>query len=113
MDKIYYFSLTKTNKDCFINIKKFIYPSKKQIMQCKYIHSRKAICKHRLHLNYCYHNKGIYLYKCFCKSNYISVIKNAGNYYNYFKSYTYFKILLENNLHYKSFFHYILFQKYI
>ena len=113
MEQIYYFLLTNTNKDSVVNIKKFIYPSKEQLLKWKKNHLNKSICKHSLRLNYSYANKGIYLYKCYCETNYISVIKNVGEYYNYFKSYNYFNFLLKNNLHYKSFFHYIFFQKYI
>ena len=113
MDKIYKFLLTKTNKDCFNNIYNFIYPSKAQILEWKLMHLNKCFCNHSIHLNYCYIDKKIYLYVCFCKMNYISIIKNVGNYYNYFKSYKYFKTLLKHNSHYKSFFHYIMYQKYI
>ena len=82
MKKTYYFLLTKTNKDSVNNIKKFLFPSRKQLLKWKNNHIRKTTCHHSVILNYCYINKGIYLYKCCCKSNYISIIKNVGDYYN-------------------------------
>ena len=113
MEKIIYYLLTKTNKDCVKNMIYFMYPSKEQIFKWKLFHFKNSICNHNVCLNYCHVDKKIYLYKCYCKNNYLSVIKNVGDYYNYFKSYDYFKILLKHNNHYKSFFHYINYQKYI
>lgn len=113
MNKNNHFLFTKTNKDCFKNIISFLYPSKEQIQEWYFLHFKKSNCNHLVNLNYCHINKHIYLYKCNCKNNYLNVIKNVGDYYNYFKSYNYFKLLLKHNSHYKSFFHYIKFQIYI
>ena len=113
MEKIIYYLLTKTNKDCFKLIHSFMYPSKEQIINWKNIHIKKSICKHSICLNYSYRDKKIYLYKCYCNNNYISIIKKVGEYYIYFKTYNYFKILLKHNNHYRSFFHYMNYQKYI
>ena len=113
MEQIYHFLLTNTNRDCLNNIHKFMFPSKKQLFKWKIIHNKKTICNHCMNLNFCRIHKRIYLYNCCCKNNYISVIKKVGDFYNYFKSYKYFKILLQHNNHYKTFFHYIKYQIYI
>lgn len=111
MEIIYNYLQNKTNKDCFKKIFNFTYPSKKQINNWRTQHCINKYCNHAFYLDYCHINKGIYIYKCNCKENYITVIEIVGNYYNYFKSYYYFKMC--GFKHYKNFFNYIKYQGFI
>lgn len=111
MEIIYNYLRNKTNKDCFKNIFYFTYPSKTQINMWKKLNDINKRCNHTFYIDYCNSNKGIYIYKCNCKKNYITTLENVGNYYNYFKSYYYFKT--DSVIHYKSFFNYIEYQKFI
>ena len=111
MEIIYYYLQNKTNKDCLRNILNFAFPTKKQINEWRIQSSLNNYCNHLFYLDYCNINKGVYIYKCNCKKNYMSVIKIVGDYYNYFKSYYFYK--MGNIKHYENFFYYIKYQGFI